>query len=76
MNWFFLENVSNIEALIITVGKCVIHKARLKGTQPNITAMLNSLKLEAQKECYGAKARNCYAKYESKWGKLKMILGS
>ena len=36
--------------------------------------MLNVLKIEAQKEKYGAQARNSLDKFENKWGELARIL--
>ena len=66
--------MSNIETLILTLSKYVIHNARLKGTQPSKTIMLNVLKIEAQKEKYGAQARNSLDKFENKWGELARIL--
>ena len=74
VKWFFLKDVSSVDALIITVAKSVIHKARLNETNPVLPIMLNSLKLEASKEYYGAKFKGSLGKFERKWGELKRIV--
>ena len=73
-NWFLLNELPNIEVLIITVSKSVIHKARLSGTQPNVVALINTLRIEAQKERYNAVTNNRLDKFENKWRNLKEIL--
>ena len=72
--WFFLSNVSSIDALVITMAKYVIHKARMNNAQPVVSTMINVLKIEANKEYNGAKAINQVEKFEKKWGELGKIL--
>ena len=74
VKWFFLDNMSNLDVLIVTICKVSLHQARIKGVEPNLQTMLNSLKMEAQKEYYGAKNRGCIENFENKWGNLKKIL--
>ena len=49
-NWFFLTELSNIDALIITISKYVIHRSRMNNTTPSIAAVVSALKIEAEKE--------------------------
>jgi len=71
--WFFLNDMPRIDALIITLSKYIIHKARLKEVQPSLAAMINALKMEAEKEYFNAQTNNSIAKFENKWGELKKI---
>lgn len=73
-SWFFLNGMSNIDTLIITVIKYVIHKSRTEVSMPSLTFMLNVLKLEAVKEYNGAKLRKDVTKFEEKWGELARML--
>ena len=74
ITWFFLSNVPSISALIITLGKYIIHTARLNGTLPSLQAMINVLKSEALKEYHGYKTRKKIEHFEEKWGELSRII--
>ena len=66
--------MSNIDNLVITIMKYVIHKSRIKGSTPSLSMMVNALKLEAEKEYHGAKLEKDVDKFENKWGELARIL--
>jgi len=68
-----LNDTPRIDALIITLSKYIIHKARLKEVQPSLAAMINALKMEAEKEYFNAQTNNSIAKFENKWSELKKI---
>ena len=55
---FFLQEMTVIKVIIITVAKAVIHKARLKGIQLNLESFLNTVKIESEKEYYSCVARD------------------
>ena len=48
-NWFFLEELSNIDVLLITIIKYVIHQSRLSQGAPSLIVMIRTLKMEAEK---------------------------
>ena len=73
-SWFFLKEMSNIDSLVITIMKYVIHKSRINGSTPSLSMMANALKLEAEKEYHGAKLEKHVDKFENKWGELTRIL--
>ena len=54
-SWFFLNEISNIDKLVIATTKYVIHKLRTKGSTPSLSMMVNALKLEAEREYNGPK---------------------
>ena len=72
--WFLLDDTDDIEVLIITLCKYVIHKARLDKSNPSINVMLNVLKREAQKEYISFKSKNKINEFQTKWGSLEQIL--
>ena len=72
--WFFLNDAHSIEVLIITICKYIIHKARLNKSTPSVNAMLNVLKVEAQKEYTLYASNNKLNEFQSKWGSLTQIL--
>ena len=74
ISWFFLKDISSIEALIITVGKYVIHKSKMNNCTPSLTMMLSALKVEAEKEYNGCRLRNEVEKFKSKWGEFARII--
>ena len=71
--WFFLTDLSPIEALMCTLAKLVIYEARLKESLPNCTFFNNKLKNEAVIESTAARLSNKPEAYETKWGVLKRI---
>ena len=73
-SWFFLNDMPNIDVLIITVSKYVIHKSRLDGGKPSLPKMINVLKLEAEKEHVSAKLKDDLENFKTKWGELARIL--
>ena len=72
-SWFFLQDLPNIDALLIMIGKDVIHKSRINKVAPSLTAMMNALKMKAKKEHALAKTKNDLESLETKWGELKRI---
>ena len=72
--WFFLENLSAIETLIITLVKLVIYESRLGEKIPNVTHFKNKLKREAEIEKTAAMLANKKEKFEAKWGSIERIL--
>ena len=74
INWFFLTDVSIIDALILTVAKYVIHLARINSSTPTVATMMNVLKMEAKKEYYVSISTGNSANFENKWGKLAKII--
>ena len=72
--WFLLTDLSQIEVLIVTVGKMCIHRSRLKSVKPSVEAMLQSLQLEASKECHIAKEKQKVDAFEQRWGGLRRPL--
>ena len=72
--WFFLTDLSGIEALIATLAKLVIYEARLGEKIPNATHFMNKLKCQAEVEKAAARMANRLDSFEKKWGALKSIL--
>ena len=66
-SWFFLSNISDIEALVITIGKKVIHRARMNKVAPRWTAMMKMLRYEARMECEIAKTKSDLESFKKKW---------
>ena len=73
-SWFFLTELSDIDALIITLSKDVINKARINNSIPSLTAMMNSLKKEAETEYNACMLKNRVHVFESKWKDLATII--
>ena len=71
---FFLEEATRISALIITLGKYVLHIARLKGLISSLPMMIAALKAEALREYNVSKNRQNLELYERKWGNLGKII--
>ena len=71
--WFFLD-VTRINALIITLGKCELHIAQLKGLTPSLPMMIAALKAEVLKEYNVSKNRQTLELYERKWGSIGKII--
>ena len=73
-SWFFFGNISDIEALVITIGKKAIHKARMNKVSPTRTLMMRMLSSEARMEYEMAKLKNDVESFEKKWRGLRGIL--
>ena len=71
--WFFLTELSDIEALIITLAKMVIHEARMKETQPTATHFHNKLQWEEEIERNAARLANKQDTFEKKWGQVNRV---
>ena len=72
--WFFLTELSNIDALIVTIIKYTIHKARMNNSIPSLTTMVNALKAEARIQYTSSKINNSSENFEAKWTGLRSIL--
>ena len=57
-SWFFFSNISDIEALVITVSNKVIHKARMNKVGTTRTLLMKMLRSEARMEYDMAKLKN------------------
>ena len=72
--WFFLTELSSIDALIVTICKYTIHKARMNNSNPSLRAMVNALKAEARIQYNSSKTNNNSENFEAKWTGLRSIL--
>ena len=73
-SWFFLNNITNIEIIVIIISKYIIHKAKINERTLSLQAMMSALRAEAEKEHNLYKLRNEVHKFEDKWGELAKIL--
>ena len=73
-SWFFPREIDSLQTLIITVAKAAIYRSRNDGKKPDITYMLNLLKIEAQKEQLASRLKNKIEIFENKWKTLKVII--
>ena len=73
-NWFFPRDLPNIDVLLITLSKAIIHRSRLNGSTPTLQAMLDALLTEARIECNAHTSNNQLEKFRLKWGELTKIL--
>ena len=71
--WFMLTDLSNIDILVITVAKASIHKARMGSCNMCLNNFMRSLKNEASKEYYIAKAKSREDAFLRKWGALSAL---
>ena len=72
-NWFFLNDLNPINALVFTIAKRVIYKAKLEENIPNTSYFKASLKYEADIEYTSAKLARKVSEFEEKWGNLRRI---
>ena len=74
-SWFFpsLEDSTQMEILITTIGKLTIFKAQNKNQRLSIHYFLNTLKLEVQTEQISARINDRLELFDKKWGRLKSI---
>ena len=63
---------NDIETLIITLAKMVIHEARMNETQPAVTHFCNKLKNEEEIEHNAARLANKQDIFEKKWGQMSL----
>ena len=73
-SWFFPQETNQLTTLINIVAKAVIFKARNEGRKPEIAHVLNSLKIEAQKEQLASRMNNKQDVFKNKWKALRNIL--
>ena len=73
-SWFFLNNITRIEIIVIIISKYIIHKAKINESTLSLQAMLKTLRAEAEKEHNLYKLKNEVHKFEDKWGELAKIL--
>ena len=73
--WFFpnLNECSEVEILITTIGKVTIYHAQNKNKPLSINNFLNKLKLEVEKDLHTARINGKVERFNSKWGELKAI---
>ena len=71
--WFFLMGASPKETYIITLAKMVIYEARMRDILPNVTHLINKLKIIVEIEQQVAKRKNKQTEFDKRWGQLKNI---
>ena len=74
IKWFLLSDLTDREAITVTVMKACIHKSRLKSTKPSVQITLQYLKFEITKEYIIAKELNKLSVFEQKWGAFTRLL--
>ena len=76
-SWFFLQELNDtLQILLITITKAVIYRARNDGKKPSITQMMNTLKIEAEKDYHASRLNNKTEHFDKKWKTLKQILST
>lgn len=73
-SWFFLQETDPLQTLLICITKAIIFKARNVERKPEVSHMMNTLKIEAQKEQFASKLNNKLDTFEKKWKTLQNIL--
>ena len=73
-DWFFPQETDQLQTLLITLTKSAIYKARNTGRKPELSHVLQLLKIEAQKEQLACRLKNKPENFEKKWKTLKQIL--
>ena len=76
--WFFpnLKECTDLEILVITIGKLTIYKAQNRNIPLSINHFLNSLKLEVEKELHLARITDRMENFKRKWSQLESITRS
>ena len=73
--WFFLHELNDLlQILLITITKAVIYGARNDGKKPTISRMMNTIKIEAEKDDLASKLNNKTENFANKWKSLKKII--
>ena len=72
---FFLHELNDLlQILLITITKAVIYGARNDGKKPTISRMMNTIKIEAEKDDHASKLNNKTENFANKWKSLKKII--